>query len=213
MINILIAFDDWDNNLGDFFRGCYYDIYNYVRNNKFFKIIEIDGEHLDKKTIEKTITGFKQSSFLCLAYSHGADNVLVCKESSEEYINQSNSYFFGNSFFYTFSCDTGKKLGGLLLQNGCKTFIGYEDKVTSLNAYEVYFIECANYGIKQFFRGKTVLEVYNSMLDKYENVMDSISDHHPDKLVINAWLGRNKNALMPPLGDENLTIKDFISKK
>jgi len=215
MIKVMVIFDDCDSSLGEFFTSFYYDLIPFFQKYKrHFELICIHGEDLDKQIIEKHISSFNQSPFLCLSYSHGIDHALLHDETRKEYINQHNSYFFGNSFFYTVSCKTGKELGTLLIQHGCQAFIGYKDEVhvAAFKEYEEYFMKCANYGIKQFFKGKTALDIYISMLDKYEEVMDLIPENHPDKLLINAWLGKNKNALVL-LGDENSTIKDFVSNR
>lgn len=211
MIKVMVIFDDCDSSLGEFFTSFYYDLLQFFQKyKKHFAVTCINGENLDKQIIEDCITNFNQVPFLCLSYSHGIDRALLHDETRKEYINQHNSYFFGNSFFYTVSCKTGKELGKMLIQNGCKAFIGYEERIhiAAFKEYELYFMKCANYGIKQFFTGKTALEIYLRMIEKYDDVLDFVEKKHPDDFLLVAQLRRNRDALVL-LGNESLTIKDF----
>lgn len=209
MINIIVAYDSTDNEIGEFFLQCYYDLVQYFKNPEDYNIQWIDGDTLSRDNIEKSIRGFEENPFIFLAYSHGYDDSLECDEGA--YVDINNSYFFGNSFFYTFSCKSGNELGPSLISQKCKNFIGYNDNASVILTDLPYFVECANSGIKCFFEKQNSLEAYKLMLDKYEEVVDRIKAQENIDDDIISTLTSNKNALiLLPNNGQSVSIEEFI---
>jgi hypothetical protein len=210
MINVIVAYDDIDRELGDFFRSCYYDLLQYFGNSKNnIQWIDIDGDNLSRSKIQEAVSSFEGQPFVCLAYSHGTEDALQCDEGI--YIDRNNCYFFCNSFFYTFSCKAGKELGDLFVAHGCKNFVGYKDTASVILTAISYFVECANHGIKCFFENQNSLDTYHSMLDKYEEVVDRLREKGDMDSELISTLTSNKNALiMLPENNNSVSIEEFV---
>jgi hypothetical protein len=206
MINVLIAYDNQDKDLGEFCLQCYYHVFQYFQNKNGYNPIFIDSNILTKKNIENTIANFDGNTFICLAYSHGTEDALCC--DNENYVDLTNSYFFGNSFFYTFSCNSAKELGERLIDEGCKSFIGFENEALIVFEKVSHFVECANYGIIRFFEGENAVTAFNQMIDNYDETIDRLREEEDKEFPFIAELTKNRNALTF-LGDENITIEYF----
>jgi hypothetical protein len=206
MINILLAYDDDENDyLGEFCRQCYYRLTQYFQHKENCKIIELDNNVLKKEHIENAISALDGNPFIFLAYSHGEKG---CLNGIDDYVDIQNCYFFNNSFFYTFSCSSGKELGERLITNGCHSFIGYDKVVYIIKSQESYFADCANYGIIRFLEGETSENALNRMLDNYELVIDKLIGERGIGFPVIAELVQNKNALVL-LGRDNLSVGEF----
>lgn len=200
MINILLAFDEEDDEIGAFNRGCkedYMDFLNDTDNN----IIDIGSNTLNSLNIQ--LRTEQLSSFIFVAYSHGEDYRLFSR--SGDYIStEVNISYFSNSFFYTVSCHTGSQLGNELIKNGCKCYFGYKNLFNSWLGYKD-FSECANYGFFRFLEGTLTDEIYNSMIEKYNIHIDRL---YKDNFMQAALLMENRDGLVK-LG-ENIVINDLI---
>lgn len=64
-----------------------------------------------------------------------------------------NTTLFKDSLFYTCSCNTGKRLVELLIDNECLSYIGYKENFEIWDYNRKPFVECANYGFKLFVLG------------------------------------------------------------
>ncbi len=117
-----------------------------------------------------------------------------------------NGVHFKNSFFYTFSCNSGKVLGKELIEKECLCFIGYSGKIDIWSTYIRPFVECANFGLIQFFNGYDTLSVINEMTEKYNQNIDKI---YKIDLMIASLLLANRDALI--MHGKNIRIDDLLT--
>lgn len=188
MNSIILAFDDEDGELGDFFSACNSDLSTFLEGIGE-KSIQLPRHSLNQASIQLITQQHK--FFLFGAYSHGSDNSLVVE--SVPYIStEINIDSFGDSFFYACACHTGKVLGQELINKGCGSFIGYRDKFTVWGFNIPPFVECANHGLKEFIKGKSVSEVLDSMVQKYNHHIDNYENDSFGAVM----LVSNRNALI-----------------
>ena len=202
MAKTILAFDENDSVLGSFFQSCKENL------DSFFAQIDIQPTFLNSNTLNDLaieIVTKDISSFVFGAYSHG-DNDCLLKKTSIPYISLTNSSNFKNSFFYTFSCSTGKELGLNLIKNGCHCYIGYNDIVAIWSTYQKPFIECANYGIIQFFYGEESHTIINQMKEKYN---DEIDNMYKQDFLIASILRDNRDGLI--ILGKNISLINFTN--
>jgi hypothetical protein len=200
MANTILAFDELDTVLGSFFQSCKENL------DSFFAQIDIQPTFLNSNKLNDLaieIVTKEVTSFVFGAYSHGGNDCLL-KSASTPYISRTNSYNFKKSFFYTFSCSSGKELGADLIDNGCHCYIGYKDIVAIWSTYPKPFIECANYGLIQFFNGEESHSIINQMKDKYNKEIDKM---YRQDFLIASILMENRDGLI--LLGNNISLVDF----
>lgn len=189
MANTILAFDELDNTLGSFFQSCKENL------DSFFGEIDIQPIFLNSNKLNDFAIEFVThdiSSFVFGAYSHGGNDCLL-KSATIPYVSKANSFNFNKSFFYTFSCSSGRELGANLIENGCHCYIGYKDIIAIWSTYLKPFVECANYGLIQFFNGVESYTIINLMKDKYNKEIDDV--YQQDFLIASILL-ENRDALV-----------------
>jgi len=178
MINILVAFDNKDAKLGNYFGDCKNQFLGVVKENYTptnYKLKEIPSIYCNNVYIENLISQIQPNPFIFIAYSHGNEKALYC--DGNYYVKcDVNTHYFANSIFYTSACSAGKGLGEELISKGCLAFIGYitdtrcdfiEDskKQTSRN--------CDNAGVITFLSEDiTIFDAYNKMKNYYKQEID-----------------------------------------
>ena len=201
MANTILAFDEDDTSLGFFFKFCKDDL------ESFFKSITIVPDFIHSKILnEVTVSVYaaKYEKFVFGAYSHGNDNCLL-ESATTPYISVTrNIANFKDSFFYTFSCYAGKNLGKDLISNECLCFIGYKNEIAIWNSYIKPFVECANFGLIQFFNGIDTFSIFKQMSEKYNEEIDKI---YTSDFMIASILRENRDALV--LHGNKINIKDL----
>ena len=211
MINIVIAFDNQNKALGQYFDDCQKDIVALLEEQKHLvkSFFAIPTPQCNVAYIDITIPQLNPNPFIFIAYTHGIDNGLKCSGSS--FVSVDNCHHFVNSLFYSTACFIGKKLAPELIGKGCKSFIGFkEDSEVFQNASRRQtFIECDNYALKMFMTSdSTVGQAFDSMKNYYTNKIDRLVELGEDPLFIGA-LTANREALVC-LGDKNLKKEDFF---
>jgi hypothetical protein len=202
MIDTIIAVDENDNILGDFFYSCYEDLNDcFIANSIVVNLLK--SNRLNDLSISLTMENML--NFIFVAYSHGGKSELTANGTSQYISNTINIDKFKNSFFYTCSCYTGKELGVNLIDNGCLGFIGYNNKFTVWDFYRSPFVECANYGLKLFVEGLKIDDLYRKMKDKYTEHIDNYNND----IFGAAMLVANRNALVK-IG-QNICIQDLLA--
>lgn len=200
MINILLAFDEEDEEIGSFNQGCKEDYETYFIGSEHEQITYIGSNSLNSLNIQ--VRTEQLSSFIFAAYSHGEINKLFSK--SGDYVSSTvNIELFKNSFFYTVSCNTGMQLGGDLIANGCKCYFGYKTVFNSWLGYKE-FSECANYGFFKFIEGANTDEIFEQMIVKYNQHID---DMYVEHFFQASLLRENRDGLIK-IG-ENITINSL----
>ncbi len=211
MINLLIAFDDQDKDLGYYFTACANHILQATENMTELTINRFPSDKCTQINIVNRITELNDTNFLFVAFSHGGIDVLESYYGT--YVSQSNCHIFYNSLFYTSACSCGLELGRLLHDSGCLTFIGYTDIVNIYDSHHHLFIECENYCINTFLtRDCTILDAYNEMISYYEAVIDElVINGDIGDIIVASTLRANRDSLVF-YGNETVTRQDFISQ-
>lgn len=170
MINILLAFDEEDENIGSFNQGCKEDYETYFSGSDYKNITYINSNSLNSLNVQ--IKSEEEQPFIFAAYSHGEKYRLFAKEG--DYVSSTvNITSFKNSFFYTVSCHTASQLGLELITNGCKCYFGYKTLFNSWLGFKD-FSECANFGFFKFIEGITTDDIFKQMMTKYNHHIDSL---------------------------------------
>ncbi|OIQ22056.1 MAG: hypothetical protein BM557_01370 [Flavobacterium sp. MedPE-SWcel] len=200
MIDTVLVIDESDNTLGSFFQSCQNDLYAFFNLTGVNPTL-INSNRLNDLSIKVTTEPLEK--FIFGAYSHGDKNCLV--KAQLPYISTAlNNSFFKNSFFYTFSCSSGYELGSNLIENGCLTFIGYNQVISIWSTYIKPFVECANYGLIRFYDGEDTYSIVEQMKVKYTNEIDSI---YSSDFLIASILRENRDALV--IHGENININNI----
>jgi hypothetical protein len=198
MTKALLVFDELDSKLGFFFQNCMDNL------DDFFNISDLKPDILKSGQLNSFSVQLKTDSldkFVFAAYSHGGKNCLV--NSNIPYISTTvNIKCFNNTFFYTFSCSSGIELGSHLIQDGCLCYIGYNKVISIWSTHLVPFVECANYGLIQFFKGNDTESVFLQMVEKYNLEIDAI---YKQDFMISSILMENRDALVMHGKNINIT--------
>lgn len=212
MINILIAYDNQNHNLGRYFEDCKSDLINFLDEHGELvnSISEIPSIRCNVAYIDLVIPKINQVPFIFVAYTHGISDGLRC--NGDSFVSTENTHHFENSLFYTTACLSGRILAPDLINKGCKAFIGFkeESEVFENNLYRQLFIECDNYALKKLIStNATIGESYDSTKRFYSSKIDKLIELGEDPLYI-AALVANKEALIC-IGDKNLKKEDIFS--
>lgn len=210
MINTIVAYDNSDFRLGDYFNSSFLYI-DSLKNQSNASVIGVDGLNCNESNINQIIPQHNTQNFVFVALSHGSDDGM-CLVGGDNYVNEDNSKLFVNSFFYSTACHVGKKLGNILFHNNCKSFIGYtkEAKAPNSGDFVNLFIECELHALKNFFlTTKTIAVLFDEMKLFIDFKFLELA-HGPNIIEAMALLD-NKNCMVL-IGDEPnklLTSSDF----
>lgn len=197
-MNIILACDSCDANLGVFFQKCADDLAQYIKTLPQYCLVRVEGNNLSRESIEAEISKLNGQPFIFLAYSHGEADRLCCDiNCTNPYVKSpDNTYLFCRSLFYTFSCYTGRDLAdALVTQNQPFSFMGYDDKAfgSTMPPTLGALVECVNMGIKSILMHKKPSEAFADMLNKYTDCLDKwLKKDHADA----ALFRRNRDALL-----------------
>src|SRR3989338_7451 len=180
MINVLIAYDDTDDKLGGYFCRCKdhltVTLQGEIEDGRLLTSHEIAGVNCRLGYIEITHESLKEKPFIMVVYSHGVEDAVVSHGTAFIKAGNDNS-FYQDSFFYTNSCLSGKKLGRDLITQNCKAFIGYEQSVFAFKEEnENISINCDNLGLTAF------LTTDITAFDAYTQMKNYLTDKSKDLL-------------------------------
>ena len=164
MINTIIAYDNIDNHIGDYFNKSYLHIEDLKNQSN---VTAIDGNGCQETNINDTIPKFNQNPFVFVGLSHGTDDGLSLR-GVDYYVNENNANLFSSSFFYSTACHIGRNLSTTLVSHGCKCFIGYTDvsEAPLIEENEDLFIECELHALKNFFSTtKSIQVLFDEMIE------------------------------------------------
>lgn len=211
MIKILIAFDDVDIVLGNYFNENKIrisDIFNDTFNDKG-RICLFDNSMCVENTISDILPNENSNPFVFVAYTHGNEDSLYCNHLP--FVSDKNSNLLKNSLFYSTACKIGINLGHNLIINGCFTFVGFDDLSWVFNdpANWKINIDCDNYALILFLtKDIEIKEAVNLSKSYHENRIDYLRQIGENPLYMTA-LNKNKNALIC-LGNQNLMRSDLF---
>jgi len=215
MINFIVAYDNQDDHLGEYFEDCKNQLFRVLAEHSEFVngvVHEIDGNLCNDVYIDMTIPSYNTNPFIFIAYSHGSEKALCC--GNNRYVEKGvNAHHFVNSLFYTTACSVGKELGEHLIGQGCLAFVGYEK---TINVYQQdgnieISRNCDNAGIIAFLSENiTIFEAYTKMKKYYTQQIDRLNNIKD--IVFAADLVETRDALVC-LGDKNLKKEDFFLSK
>ncbi len=205
MTNLFLAFDDDDDVMGAFNRGCIEDFESYFHEKHPITPKYIKTRTLNAANLELSLrNGGSTSTFVFSAYSHGHVDRLVANNSS--YVDENNVALFKNSLFYTVSCSSAISLADQLLNSGCACFFGYKCLFNYWDGYKE-FSECANFGLFRIFEGMSTHHTYHQMVEKYNECIDRLVEEGSDSFMQAALLRENRDGLVRK-GDD-ISIDNF----
>ncbi|MDO7851373.1 hypothetical protein [Hymenobacter convexus] len=209
MVNIIIAVDEQDADLGSYFQMCAADISFELQSDAHsqtytYNIIRTDG--LTQENIIKAISLVQDKNYIFIAYAHGNENCLGVQGADIFVDLDAGVGHFCKSIFYTFSCKTGINLGPGLIDAGCHVFWGYIKNAEIVRPFESLFLECANHGFKRLLIGDTVQEAFDYMIKKYNEYISAI---YTRNLMAGQALMNNRDALRF-FGNKDLRLADIL---
>lgn len=213
MINIVIAFDNENVDLGQYFDDCQKDVTDFLDEQAHLvkSCTKVPSSRCNVAYIDMAIPQLNSNPFVFVAYTHGIDDGLRCGAGS--FISMDNCHHFENSFFYSTACLIGKKLAPELISKGCKAFIGFkeESEVFRNVSYRQIFIECDNFAFKMFMTSDaSVGESFDAMKNHHTNKIDRLIEFGEDPIFVGSLIA-NREALVC-LGDKTLRKEDlFVS--
>jgi hypothetical protein len=210
MIKIVVAYDDNDSALADYFEESYNNLLPTMQATNVTPTIVLRGLQCNETNINNAVNPLKANPFLFVGLSHGDENGNYLLTDNDDYVSPANSVNFTNSLFYTTACNAGLGLRENLLQHGCKVFIGYADnsKAPLNEDYNSLFIDCELYALKQFISSdSTIDELFNEMMNYTQTKIDWLFDNN--EIVEAMDLQSNKDCMMID-GDGTLTRQHFL---
>jgi hypothetical protein len=202
MICTIIAIDEQDEVLGDFFSECLQDLENFENDKTTLSTIK--SKALNEAGISLSVPA--DGKFVFLAYSHGSENELLASGAIPYVSDTINTTLFRESFFYTCSCSTGMRLGQSLIENKCSSYIGYKGKFEVWDYNRQPFVECANHGYKLFIQGENIESIIIKMKEKYDEHIANYNNDFFGAVILLA----NKKALVA-LGDFTHCLENISS--
>ena len=209
MIRVIASIDEKDPHLGLFFDECGQRLRSLLDNSNLLQgHFQINSQICNSAYIEIALSKkLKNRPFIFIAYTHGNEKALICQ--GNQYVNSENAYVFNGSLMYSMACLTGKTLGELLIESGCRTFIGYKESswVFLQEDYKEITMNCEFSGLTCFFNNDlTIKECFDKMKSYYEYQINQLTSC-ADVLAISNLVA-NKEALVL-LGDPNVKASDF----
>jgi len=207
MIRILTAYDDNDDELGDFLQMCYKDISDFAVKYDSISLMPLNGLMCTEAEIEASVNSFNKNRFIFIGFAHGLADCLATVNG--KFVSTNNCELFENSLFYSTSCLSARKLGPQLIRAGCISFIGYKSSIFILDDFSEVFILCKNSGIKRFLSEQcSITEAFYYMHETYQNNISLLQQGTEDEFLAASILNKNKKALTI-LGDEPVTASQF----
>lgn len=209
MIRAIIAYDDFDENLGNYFEKSYNYI-NDVLSTLDFDIHSLDGSRCTEADMTELLPTINYEPFIFSAFCHGDDDG-SCLVTGEDFVSHQNSTLFVNSLFYSTACHIGRNLSHILIANGTQAFIGYTQKsyAPQDENLEKIFVECELYALREFLTtGKTIEQAYKEMLLFMDENIKKLYD--AEEYFDAGWLQKNRDYILCLPETSGLRNTDFI---
>lgn len=207
MLNIIITYDEADELLGEYFDNCFVDLEDYLKKkNCDWKITVLNSSNSTNENLYKIISNSKMINIL-IAFCHGSDESLYFSNKNVLSVDDDLS-IYNNTFLYTNSCSTGKKLGPKLIQEGMIAFWGYKNDTWAYNFYET-FVKCDNYGLKKLLEGQSFQKAFDEALDNYTDAfLEMLESDDMDATIAAVMLQENRDCMVK-YGNLNFSVKDI----
>ncbi|MFN8278339.1 MAG: hypothetical protein U0T84_12725 [Chitinophagales bacterium] len=208
MIKIVVAYDDNDSALADYFEESYKNILQSIQSTQETQTVVLRGLDCTEANVNSAVVPLNANPFLFIGFSHGDELGLCLLTDNDVFVSENNAMNFGNSFFYTTACNVASRLGITLLANNCRCFIGCEwsSLATFDDFYDVY-IDCENFALREFLNTtKTIQQTFDEMMLRFDGMIDKYSN---DGEVLFAMELQNNKDCMILLGDGSFRKQDF----
>lgn len=209
MINTVVAYDDNDSTLGDYFNESFDNLRQVLDAANSAPVAILRGLQCNEINVNNAVNPFKANPFLFVGLSHGDETGKFLLTENDNYVTPDSAINFCNSFFYTTGCNAGLALRESLLHHGCNVFIGYvKNSKAPLNEdYNYLFIDCELHALKQFFfSNNTISELYEDMLTYTQEKIDWLFDNSE---IIEAMDLQSNKDCMALYGDGSLARNNF----
>jgi len=208
MINILIAFDDNDPELGDYFEISFNDLNKGLSNTVGVIVQSIRGLNCTEEFVLNLINSFDENSFGFVGLSHGNESQLLT--DNDVYVDADNLSHFKETLFYSTACSSAIELEAELVKNGCYSYVGFnkDSSATFEDFYDIY-TECENYCLKEFLNSdNTIKQSFDNMLAYFDEQIIRLLEQHDDEILVAMELIGNKDSFVL-LGNEELKKSDL----
>jgi len=208
MINVVLAYDDNDDELADYFTESYNNINGIITTLNFISSIPIRGLDCTESNLITITNGLNDNPFIFIGLSHGREEGDCLLTINETFVSHNNIKHFQNSFFYSTACDAAKILGPTLLTENCFCFIGCNDASwVSYEDFHPVYIACENFAICRFLQKDiTIQQSFEDMKAYFD---DQIQDMYQKNEILVAIELENNRDMMVLIGDGSLTRKHF----
>lgn len=208
-MNIIIAYDEKDTNLGDYFLACKENIEGILTQQDITPKL-VSAKQCNMIYVDEVALPKNGEAFIFVAYSHGTEDGKSLIAEGEKYIvTGENTQNFKNALFYTNACAVGAVLGKKWLNNEFGAFIGYNESVRILLGFKEISLELDNFGIIYFLTEEcTIYEAFLKMEDKYIERIQKMRKDWKEALFV-ADLEDAKNSLVF-YGNKELKKQDFF---
>ncbi|MDR1388957.1 MAG: hypothetical protein LBJ31_03165 [Treponema sp.] len=173
MIKTILAVDNADIVLGDFFSYCA-NMIKQIFSGKF-EVSEFTSNKISNDISINIHLEQIKSAFIFIALTHGSVSELTCFDFLPYISVGKNTCFFRNSLSFCFSCGAGKLLGKEIVDLGGKCFVGHNNTIyASKYTWKKLFSKPIICFWVNFVLGKTVFACINAKRVEYTRLIDEI---------------------------------------
>jgi hypothetical protein len=205
MVNLILAVDEADKELGNFFDSCATKIKESFALNAI--ITELNSNLIQNDIIiNQQISEFTKR-FIFIGLTHGSDKELTGSRNIPYITTKKNNSLFQGTLFYCFACRVGNILGKEIIKQGGKCFVGHNQEIyaNNIGIWKNLFSQPILYFWNKFFTGETILSCIRAKKEEYTRIIDDI---YKTDIFHAVYLMSNRDSLVI-YGDENCSINDF----
>jgi hypothetical protein len=213
MLQLFILQDNDDARNGDYFAASHQNLLEALDKNSVQHKTIVVNTSACSQTADFYTSQFEGNRFIFVGYAHGANDCLLI--DNEAYIHPKNAYLFNETLFYACGCWAANELGGILMDFGCKIFLGYTNTITTCEpSFDPYFYHCENAFLKHFMTTNASIDrCLKHMYEEYGRHIAHLIDE--DVFATAQVLQGNLNGFKILFSDEanDLTLtKSFFCK-
>jgi hypothetical protein len=205
MLQLFILHDNEDARNGDYFAASHQNLLAALDRNAVLHKAVVVNTSACSQTADFYTSQFEGNRFIFVGYAHGANDCLLI--DNEVYIHAENAYLFNETLFYACGCHAANELGKVLIDFGCKIFLGYTDTITTCDpSLDPFFYHCENAFLKHFMTTNASIEsCLKHMYEEYgKQIVHLINE---DVFSTSQVLQRNLNRFKILFSDEATDLK------